>query len=127
MFANECLDVCKREGKRMRDMREQFDDRETEFELTKEGWLLCAGAGLMEELTVFVCLKITLWMTPLSVFLVLWAAFGMMSAALLFAIAFWRERSVAAQAKYRTAETLVHGRWQQSESEMVSAGVRRAS
>lgn len=72
-----------------------------EYELTREGWFACAAAGLLEELTVFAVLGIELLQTPAVVFLVLWAAFGILSSALLMGAAYLRDRRTAcAECRY---------------------------
>lgn len=69
---------------------------QTEYELTREGWIVCAAAGLLEELTVFAVLGIELMQTPVPVFLVLWAAFGIMSSGFLALTVSLRSRRAAA-------------------------------
>lgn len=83
------------------------DTKMMEYELTKEGWFVCAAAGLLEELTVFAVLGIELMQTPGIVFLVLWAAFGILSSAFLMGAAYLRDRrNVSAPGRY-AAEQVV--------------------
>ncbi len=67
-----------------------------DYELTPAGWIACAAAGLLEELTVLLALGIELMQTPVPVFLVLWAAFGIMTSGLLAGAAAFRDIRAAA-------------------------------
>ena len=78
-----------------------------EYELTRDGWFACAAAGLVEELAAFAVLGIEFMQTPLAVFLVLWAAFGILSSALLMGAAHLRDRSCALTACRYAAEQVV--------------------
>lgn len=83
------------------------DTKKMEYELTREGWFACAAAGLLEELTVFTVLGIELLQTPVTVFLVLWAAFGILSSAFLIGAVHLRDRRNASALGRYAAEQVV--------------------
>ena len=53
------------------------------MELTGEGWRFCIMAGILETVSVLTVLRIDLLYVPVLVFLVLWAAFGILTSAFL--------------------------------------------
>lgn len=68
----------------MTDVQQMNDSAEAlEYELTVFGKGICAAAGLMEEILVFLILELEFFMTPLPVFLVLWAAFAIITSGLM--------------------------------------------
>lgn len=52
-------------------------------ELTREGWFFCIMAGMLETVSVLSVLRIDFIYVPVLVFLVLWAAFGIITSAFL--------------------------------------------
>ena len=56
---------------------------QTGIELTREGRLFCMMAGIVETVSVLTVFRIDLMYVPLLVFLVLWAAFGIVTSAFL--------------------------------------------
>ena len=67
------------------------------MELTGEGWLFCVMAGILETVSVLAICRIELTHVPLLVFLVLWAAFGIITSSLLavtgYYLVYYRKRS----------------------------------
>lgn len=59
------------------------------MELTRDGWLFCAAAGIMETISALAVFSIDLLHVPLLVFLVLWAAFGILTSVFLLGTGYY--------------------------------------
>lgn len=52
-------------------------------ELTRDGWIFCMTAGILETFSLLAACRIDLMYVPILVFLVLWAAFGIITSVFL--------------------------------------------